>query len=314
MTTRLRPLALLAGLLLLPAAAGAQNEPGGRLDPKPRVAVVSAFAPELKVLASRTEPERTVSANGVEFTLGRLGGEDVVLFLSGVSMVNAAMTTQLALDRFDVRAIVFSGIAGGVNPDLSIGDVVVAERWGQYLESAFARETAPGSYAIPPFLSEPPYPNYGMMFPQPVNVRSAATPAGEDRFWFDADPAMLAAARGLEGKLRLRRCAAQDECLGREPLFRVGGEGVSGQAFVDNKAFREHVFATFGADVLDMESAAVAHVAFANATPLIVFRSLSDLAGGGEAANEMGTFFQLAADNSADAVAGFLEAWSPAGP
>jgi adenosylhomocysteine nucleosidase len=61
-----------------------------------------------------------------------------------------------------------------------------------------------------------------------------------------------------------------------------------------------------------MESAAVAHVARANATPLIVFRSLSDLAGGGEAANEMGTFLQLAADNSADAVAAFLEAWSPA--
>ena len=92
----------------------------------------------------------------------------------------------------------------------------------------------------------------------------------------------------------------------------VGGEGVSGQAFVDNKAFREHVFATFGADVLDMESAAVAHVAHANAKPLVVFRSLSDLAGGGEAANEMGTFLQLAADNSADAVAAFLEAWSPA--
>ncbi|HEX8374463.1 MAG TPA: 5'-methylthioadenosine/S-adenosylhomocysteine nucleosidase [Geminicoccaceae bacterium] len=317
MTTRRRRAHLpsllpLLAALLLPAAAGAQDAPGGRLDPKPRVAVISAFAPELKVLASRTQPERTVSANGVEFTLGRLAGEDVVLFLSGVSMVNAAMTTQLALDRFDVRAIVFSGIAGGVTPELHIGDVVVPERWGQYLESAFARETGSGTYAIPPFLSKPPYANYGMMFPQPVNVRSAAQPAGEDRFWFEADPGMLQAARGLAGTLRLRRCAAQDSCLGREPLFRVGGEGVSGQAFVDNKAFREHVFATFGADVLDMESAAVAHVAHANGTPLIVFRSLSDLAGGGEAANEMGTFLQLAADNSADAVAAFLEAWSPA--
>lgn len=314
MTIRRRRARLLAFLtaLLAPVAVAAQDAaPTGRLDPKPRVAVVSAFAPELKVLASRTQTERTVSANGVEFTLGRLAGEDVVLFLSGVSMVNAAMTTQLALDRFDVRAIVFSGIAGGVNPELAIGDVIVAERWGQYLESAFARETAPGSYAIPPFLSKPPYPNYGMMFPQPVNVRTATTPAGEDRFWFDADAAMLQAARGLADKLRLRQCAAADRCLGREPRVIVGGEGVSGQAFVDNKAFREHVFATFGADVLDMESAAVAHVAHANAKPLIVFRSLSDLAGGGEGANEMGTFFQLAADNSADAVAAFLETWSP---
>jgi adenosylhomocysteine nucleosidase len=40
----------------------------------------------------------------------------VVLFLSGISMTNAAMTTQLALDRFKVSHVVVSGIAGGVNP------------------------------------------------------------------------------------------------------------------------------------------------------------------------------------------------------
>jgi adenosylhomocysteine nucleosidase len=302
--------AVLALALAAPAAA---QEAKGRLDPKPRVAVVSAFAPELEALTARAEVERAVSANGVEFTLGRLAGEDVVLFLSGVSMVNAAMNAQLALDRFDVEAVVFSGIAGGVNPGLHIGDVVVPERWGQYLESAFARETsAAGGYELPPFLPKPPYANYGMMFPQPVGVRTAANPKGEDRFWFEVDPAMLAAAREVGAAVRLERCAAPDRCLGREPRLEVGGSGVSGQAFVDNKAFREHVLATFGASVLDMESAAVAHVAHANATPFIAFRSLSDLAGGGEAANEMATFLQLAAKNSAAAVAAFLEAWEPA--
>ena len=48
----------------------------------------------------------------------------MVLFLSGVSMVNAAMNSQLALERFDVTGIVFSGIACGVDPSLRIGDVV----------------------------------------------------------------------------------------------------------------------------------------------------------------------------------------------
>lgn len=296
----------------LGAAGPAAAQHGTLLDTKPRVAVVSAFTPELKVLLARTAVERTASANGVEFALGRLADEDVVLFLSGVSMVNAAMTAQLALDRFDVRAVVFSGIAGGVNPDLRIGDVVVPERWGQYLESAFARETGAG-YEIPPFLSKPPYANWGMMFPQPVTVRSAARPEGEDRFWFEVDPAMLEAARGLAGTVRLERCAAANRCLGREPRFEVGGSGVSGQAFVDNKAFREHVFATYAASVLDMESAAVAHVARANDKPFIAFRSLSDLAGGSDGANEMATFLSLAADNSAAAVTAFLQAWNPAG-
>ena len=58
------------------------------------------------------------------------------MFLSGVSMVNAAMNTQLVLDRFNVTHIIFSGIAGGVNPAYHIGDVVIAEQWGQYQEAS----------------------------------------------------------------------------------------------------------------------------------------------------------------------------------
>jgi adenosylhomocysteine nucleosidase len=57
-----------------------------------------------------------------------------------------------------------------------------------------------------------------------------------------------------------------------------------------------------------MESAAVAHVAYANKTPFIAFRSVSDLAGGSEGENEMGIFFQLASDNSATVVQAFLRA------
>ena len=88
----------------------------------------------------------------------------------------------------------------------------------------------------------------------------------------------------------------------------VGGNGVSGQAFVDNKACREYVRKAFSAEALDMESAAVAHVAYSNAKPFIAFRSVSDLAGGGEGENEMKTFFQLASDNSAMVVKAFLKA------
>lgn len=45
---------------------------------------------------------------------------------------------------------------------------------------------------------------------------------------------------------------------------------------------------------------------YANAVPFVAFRSLSDLAGGGEGANEMVTFLSLAADNSAEVVKAFL--------
>ena len=59
-------------------------------------------------------------------------------------------------------------------------------------------------------------------------------------------------------------------------------------------------------DINDMESAAAARVAYANDKPFIVFRSLSDLAGGGDGENEIGTFLQLASDTSAAVVRAFL--------
>src|SRR3546814_2623272 len=98
---------------------------------------------------------------------------------------------------------------------------------------------------------------------------------------------MLAAAARI-GYVGLRNCFKPGQCLDHRPRLLVGGNGVSGQAFVDNAAFREYVFATFKAQVLDMESAAVAMVAYSNTVPFIAFRSLSDLAGGGPDANEMG--------------------------
>ena len=77
---------------------------------------------------------RTQTIADVTYIVGKLQGKDVVLFLSGVSMVNAAMTTQAAIDHFKITRIVFSGIAGGTNPTLHAGDVVVADRWSEYLE------------------------------------------------------------------------------------------------------------------------------------------------------------------------------------
>jgi adenosylhomocysteine nucleosidase len=105
----------------------------------------------------------------------------------------------------------------------------------------------------------------------------------------------------------LAQCTADNRCLGHRPRVVVGGNGISGQAFVDNKAFREYTARVFDAQVLDMESAAVAHVAYANGTPFIAFRSLSDLAGGGDGENEMTTFLQLASENSAAVVRAFLK-------
>ena len=284
------------------------------LDTTPRIAILSAYGPELDVLKAALKNSKTLGANGVEFTLGNLAGKDVVMFLTGQSMVNAAMNTQLVLERFNINRILFSGVAGGVNPNLNIGDVTVAARWAQYQEVTYARETAPGVYSPPdwalkyvPQANGKPIANFGMAYLQTVETHKPGSSNIERKFWFEVDPALLEVAKSLKS-LSLKRCDDKNVCLAHEPKLVVGGTGVSGQTFMDNAAFRTHTYRTLEANVLDMETASTAMVAYSNAVPFIAFRSLSDLAGGGPGANEADIFDKIAADNAANVVLAFLTA------
>lgn len=295
-------LASACALLALSAAAPAAPV----LDATARTAVVSAFGPEETLLLKQAADKREHLVNGVRFTTALLEGQPVLLFMSGVSMSNAAMNTQLALDRFNVRRIVFSGIAGGVDDQLRIGDVAVPRRWGNYAEAIYARETAPGRYAPPPYADPAARANYGMIHPRDIKL-ATADGGSETRFWFEVDPGLLQLAKGLPADT-LRRCDAAQRCLSAPPRIVAGGNGLSGPIFMDNAGYRDYLAKTYQAQVVDMETAAVAQVAHANRVPFIAFRSLSDLAGGSEHANEMDTFMQIAADNAANTVRGLLRA------
>lgn len=291
------------------AAAGTVVDRG--LDETPRVAVIAAFDAELERLREATEVAETRVVNHRTHYLGRLAGLDVVVFQSGVSMVNAAMATQGAVDRYRLRAVVVSGIAGGANPDLRVGDVAVPARWGQYQEAVLARRGPDGwELRASPRRSEY-FPNFGMAFPRPQLVAdpAAAPDEEETRFWFDADARLLAAAAAVAGQVRLDDCTPAGDCLAHEPRVVVGGRGVSGPTFVDNAAYRTWIWETFRADAIDMETAAVAHVAHVHRVPFLGIRSLSDLAGGDERGNQARVFFRLAAENAAKVVLAVLEEW-----
>jgi adenosylhomocysteine nucleosidase len=295
--------ALCAGSTPVPVAAetGALTR-----DTVARIAVISAFKPEWTDLLGALKDRQDQIINGTEYATGEIEGKPVVLFLSGISMVNAAMTTQSALDHFSVRTIIFSGISGGLNPSLAIGDVVVPAQWGEYLEAVFARQSGPG-YVLPHYVKDPQNNNFGMIFPQPVEIARAPEDP-ESRNWFVVDPDLIALARAAADSVKLNDCTADGRCLDHRPKVTVGGNGVSGQAFVDNSMFRDYVRKTFDANVVDMESAAVAHVAYVNKVPFIAVRSLSDLAGGEARENEMDVFKGLAAANSAALVRTFIRA------
>jgi adenosylhomocysteine nucleosidase len=154
--------------MLLVASMGGSAAFADQVDQPPRIAVVCAFAPEWLTLKTAMSEIQTQTIADTTYIAGKLQGKDVVLFLSGISMVNAAMTTQGAIDHFKITRIVFSGIAGGTNPALEAGDVVVPERWSEYLESVFARKT-PTGWSVPEWLGKT-LPNYGMIFPYAVDI------------------------------------------------------------------------------------------------------------------------------------------------
>lgn len=311
---------LLAAMLLLALAAcvnvagsqqgsfGAGYRPTFYDGVTERIVVISAVEAELRLLREAAQVEDQVQIGGREHFIGRLEGHPVVLFLGGVSIVNATMAAQAVIDHFPVGGIVFSGIAGGVNPELAIGDVVVPAGWGQFHEMVLARADGEG---WDPGGRAGEFDNFGMMFPRGQLVQPGADPAaGARRFWFPVDERMLEVARRAGAEIELRRCTTAGRCLDHQPRVVVGGKGVSGSMFVDNAEFRGYLWTAFGADAVDMESAAIAQVAYVHEIPFLAFRSLSDLAGGGPGANEIGVFAEVAAANSAAVLLRFLRRWN----
>jgi adenosylhomocysteine nucleosidase len=109
-------------------------------DPTPRLGIVSAFGAEADMLVAQTDEAHTWMINGNRFVAGRLRGNDVVIVLCGVSMVNAAMVTQVMLSHFNIERLLMSGIAGGVDPECQVADVMVPERWVQPMEMYWSHD------------------------------------------------------------------------------------------------------------------------------------------------------------------------------
>ncbi|WP_419826748.1 5'-methylthioadenosine/S-adenosylhomocysteine nucleosidase [Sphingomonas sp.] len=265
-------------------------------------AIMSAYEPEWRTLGLLVKDPIEERIAGTRYVSGRILGRPVLLFLSGMSMINAAMTAERAIQRYGPARLLFSGIAGGLDPKLGVGDVVVPGRWAQPLEATFARE-GPGGFAPPRdgLLASPAdIPGFGMIHARQVEVPGERGP--EWRRWFDANAALLAVVRDAS----LQAVLKHDDRLGRLPAIHVGGSGVSSPVFVDNAAYHDHLFTAWGARVVDMESAAVAQVASAHGLPFVALRSVSDLAGGDPHPNRWHVFAAHAADNSAALVTAML--------
>jgi adenosylhomocysteine nucleosidase len=90
------------------------------------IAIIGAMAEEISLLLDHMENVTTSTAAGIDYHEGQLRGKRVVAVKSGVGKVNAAICTQILIDRYAARKVIFTGVAGALDPSLAIGDIVVS--------------------------------------------------------------------------------------------------------------------------------------------------------------------------------------------
>lgn len=90
------------------------------------ILVLGAMDGEIVEFVKQVTTGRREMWHGFEIHRGTMEGRDVVVARSGVGKSMAACVTQHLVDTYSPGAIVFTGLAGGLRPDLEIGDTVVA--------------------------------------------------------------------------------------------------------------------------------------------------------------------------------------------
>lgn len=88
--------------------------------------IIGAMEEEVERIRGELAEMETKHFAGIRFDAGRWHGKPVVLCRSGVGKVNAAVCTQMLIDRFGADRILFTGVAGAVDPSLDIGDLVIS--------------------------------------------------------------------------------------------------------------------------------------------------------------------------------------------
>ena len=110
-----------------------------------KLAFIGAMDEEIDSFHSLMENGREVVHAGITFRQGYFFGKEVVVCRSGVGKVNAAVCTQLLVDRFGIDAIIFTGVAGALDPELAIGDIVISDECMQHDMDATALGYAKGT-------------------------------------------------------------------------------------------------------------------------------------------------------------------------
>ena len=236
--------------------------------------IIGAFEDEIDYLVSNLTDPKDVFIEGLHFTEGYIDNKMVIVGISGIGKVNASMTTALVISNFKPKQIIFTGIAGGLNPDIHPGDIIMGEKTVQHDLQFIGSDTL--------FSYVPKNPITGR--PNPI--------------YFSADSTLLAIAKDVATELELSNLPGNNDCV--TPKI-IPGIIASGDAFIASNQKKDELIARFHADAVEMEGAAVAQVCYQLGIPCIIIRSISDSADD-KAKATLEEFYKQAAQNSAELV------------
>jgi adenosylhomocysteine nucleosidase len=241
--------------------------------------ILGAFPEEIKFLLSRVQGKTEFIIQRISFTEGTLNGQHVVIAQTGIGKVNAALTTILLIEHFHPKSILFTGIAGAINPDLSPGDLVIGTTLAHH--------------------------DYGTLTKEGTTRRPTRDPSSmqENPVYFRSDTSLVKLAWLAGKELSLEKINGPSGL--RAPQL-ISGTIVTGDVFVSSAVATKELRKEMNAEATEMEGAAVAQVSYQQHVPFLVIRSMSDNAGN-TALTDIKDFYQIAARNSASFVMGILE-------
>jgi AGZA family xanthine/uracil permease-like MFS transporter len=235
-------------------------------------AILGAYGEEITLLLEKVKDKRESVIGNLHFTEGTLNGRKVVVALTGIGKVNAAITTTLAIQNFHPAELLFSGIAGGVDPGLSPGDLVIGRRLA--------------------------YHDYGILA-DTLKLDSTRNPSTIQRnpLYFPGSESLIRIAEKVSSGLVLEK-----PIEGRPAPHIISGTIVTGDVFVSSRMATRRLWQNMQAEATDMEGAAVAQTCWQQGVPFVVIRSLSDAADS-DAEKDIARFYRAAAHNAAMLVA-----------
>lgn len=220
-----------------------------------KIGIMGAMAEEISLLRDHMLDARSESRGMREYVTGKIHGQEVTLVFSRWGKVAASSTATTLIERYGVDCLIFTGVAGALDPALNVGDIVVADTLVQHDMDVSA---LPGlkKFEIPLL--------------------------GIDRFNVDksyVDVARRAAENYLANTLRSDVPAGVlDEFHITNPQV-LTGTIASGDQFIANDEIARNLREALpGLQCIEMEGAAVAQVAYEHNIPCVVLRTISDKA------------------------------------